>query len=90
MITLTSVSIGNAERLIKIRRNSQDIWEGDESSNPKVISSWNSGALSDRQISASGGTMPIEFEFQNPVDGVATSFEFNFDNGCTLSTNYTP
>jgi len=88
MIILTSVTIGNAERLRKVTTGGQDIWDGDDSTNPKIISSWNSGAPSDRQIAASVGTLPLVFTFQNPVDTVSTSFDFTFNNGCTFSASY--
>jgi hypothetical protein len=90
MITLTSLSINNAETLNSITANAAVIWNGpDDGSQPMVISSWLL-ASSNREIAASGGTKAMVFEFQNPIDSVATSFNFNFDNGCTLSANYTP
>jgi hypothetical protein len=94
VITLTSVSINNTEVLNTVTANAVTIWNGpDDGSQPMVISSWLL-ASSDRQIAASGGTMDLVFVFQNPVGGPSasgpTSFEFNFDSGCTLSATYTP
>jgi hypothetical protein len=87
-ITLTSVSITNSEILNFTTANSVTIWNGpDDGSQPMVISSW-LGVSSDRQIDASGGTMNLVFEFQNPVDSVTTNLEINFDSGCILSASY--
>lgn len=87
VITLTGVSITNMETLVKIFANAQGIWTGSDNSATKNISSW-SGPVSAREIAASGGTLNMVFEFQNPISGVPTSFDFNFDNGCTLSAVY--
>ncbi len=85
---LTSVSINNTETLVKISADAGGIWNGpDDGSQPMVISSW-VGNSNFRDIAASGGTNNLYFDFQNPVSGVATSFDFNFDNGCTLSASY--
>jgi hypothetical protein len=87
LITLTSVSITNTETLVNISADAQGIWSGSDNNPTKNISSW-SGSVSDREVAASGGTLNLVFEFQNPVSGLATNFDFNFDNGCTISAVY--
>jgi len=86
LITLTSVSITNTETLVLITANAATIWSGSNNNPTKNISSW-TGALSDREIGA-GGTKDMVFEFQNPVEFVATDISMNFDNGCTVNASY--
>lgn len=88
-INLDSVSITNTEILVEIRADGNIIWSGSDSNTTKNVSSW-SGPSSNRDIAGSGGTLNMEFEFQNPVAGLNTSFDFNFDNGCTINNALYP
>jgi hypothetical protein len=85
--TVTQLTIANGATLVKITSDSQEVWNGSDSSNPKIITAW-TGSVSDRQVAGSGGSLPMILEYQNPISSEATTINITIDGTCDFNISY--